>query len=1109
MDQFYFESGYIDDKYFTAEYYAEASLDAQSSVDCSISHLYGVDISAFSDAALTADAVVLREVSASLDSSSLVEAQALLIADRDSTISSEFAQTTLADRIRDEIVSITTDFAFDITVEIITPTGEIKEFAAAFASAFEQAQTVELYKEYTAGLEVVSTISETYDRIRDTGSLLETQVTQEVVTGRIVQGACDFSSLFTPSASIDGVKNTFAILDSTSALATVAIANRSADIALSSIVNQSLQADRIRDYAAQIQSTTTLACSPIRIKQFNAGISTAFATACVIKKTVRYTSALSSQFTVALTANKRSTYWLVEKENILNLSYQSITTDTQGNVYALGRNSDGITANVNIYLVKFNSMGVKQWHKRILLTDSSSNAYQYGNQVIICDGTDVYLAIGNYYPATNSQRVNLLKVSNSGSLVWNKNISNVNGLFTAKIKNNDLYLVGNSYTNFTSYAYDTIVKFNLTTLTVTQTKRFYHDQIGEFGRLDIKGIDIDSSGNVYLSAQNFETQALVIKLSSAFNVTWYKSLNNTNWYPTDLVLDTDENVYIASSKVYLDGSAFKYKPNVTKFDATGNIVWSKTVDKTFGQHTYGIAHNNGSIYLTHSDQTAVSGVERAVFTMGMSSTGSILFQNKLKSNITNQNIFNNENWPRLITHTANENIYFVASRDLDNDLDTDRIVLAKFPPNNTKLGEYDQYLYESTALSLIDETTSTTNGTLLTSAITVSANDAIYYSFANSGFNTPDPVVYLFILGSARITANAALTAIISRQFSGLADVQGTFVQTARPLRIKQLAANLTVTANSTTSAKRLRGVIATLSVEAQTQATGIRYQRFQALIQCSATQQTDPQYYSGTGINIQCQFATNISLGLIKRTPIALQAFNTQVSSVVKIGRGLIGLDVNLSVQANVVKNTNTSANSNLITNQNTLVVKTARTPVDINCSTTIDIEIGRFKEFAADLTAMSAQADILIERVRPAIITAQVTVTQTTQAYDFTKTDAVLISTFDNDVTANSTKPFTVGLTANFNEQLGTGVTRIRPFSSALAVNASMDPNPYSVVRPTLIFESIAVQMVIGDVIAFDQELMLRIPYEYRTLQIPEEHLLLMVPEETRVNMVRKIAQ
>jgi hypothetical protein len=139
-------------------------------------------------------------------------------------------------------------------------------------------------------------------KVADSTHSAEFSQTQQII--RIVQGSCDFESLFSPSASIDGVKNTFAVLDSTSALAVVAIANRSADIALSSIVNQSLQGDRIRDYVVNTSAQTTLTAQVLRIQKSAVSLSTVVTQSVTPRRRAGLTATPSAQFTVSCTATE-------------------------------------------------------------------------------------------------------------------------------------------------------------------------------------------------------------------------------------------------------------------------------------------------------------------------------------------------------------------------------------------------------------------------------------------------------------------------------------------------------------------------------------------------------------------------------------------------------------------------------------------------------------------------------------------------------------------------------------------------------------------------------------------------------------------------------------
>ena len=88
--------------------------------------------------------------------------------------------------------------------------------------------------------------------VKEGSGNLNLEATLSSSISRIRQGASNIDAAWTSTVTCSVVKNTFAVLDTTSSFAAVANANRGASVTLSSIVTLSLQGMRIRDNAANL-----------------------------------------------------------------------------------------------------------------------------------------------------------------------------------------------------------------------------------------------------------------------------------------------------------------------------------------------------------------------------------------------------------------------------------------------------------------------------------------------------------------------------------------------------------------------------------------------------------------------------------------------------------------------------------------------------------------------------------------------------------------------------------------------------------------------------------------------------------------------------------------
>ena len=105
----------------------------------------------------------------------------------------------------------------------------------------------------------------------------------------------------------------------------------------------------------------------------------------------------------------------------------SVTTDSSGNIYVTGTTKGGLDGNTNsgesdIFLIKYNSSGTKQWTKQLgtssidlgigVTTDSSGNIYLTGFTKGGLDGNN----------SSGESDIILLKFDSSGTKQWTKQL---------------------------------------------------------------------------------------------------------------------------------------------------------------------------------------------------------------------------------------------------------------------------------------------------------------------------------------------------------------------------------------------------------------------------------------------------------------------------------------------------------------------------------------------------------------------------------------------------------------------------------------------------------------------------------------------------------------
>ena len=288
--------------------------------------------------------------------------------------------------------------------------------------------------------------------------------------------------------------------------------------------------------------------------------------------------------------------WTKQLGSAVRDSANGIATDSSGNVYVAGATYGGLDGNTNagnsdLFVVKYNSSGTKQWTKQLgtgeydeargVATDLSGNVYVVG-------GTKGKLA-----GASNSGRTDvfLIKYNSKGEKKWTKSLGSnendlANGVTTDSSGN--FYVTGFTYKylegNTSAGSSDLfVVKYN------SSGKKQWTQQLGSSSRDHARGVATDSSGNVYVTGDTYGgvdgnsnagyNDLFVVKYLDNGTKQWTKQFGTPSSDLADgVATDSSGNVYVVGYTYGdLDGNTNTGTSDlfVVKYNSSGTKQWTK------------------------------------------------------------------------------------------------------------------------------------------------------------------------------------------------------------------------------------------------------------------------------------------------------------------------------------------------------------------------------------------------------------------------------------------------------------------------------------------------------------------------------------------------------
>ena len=324
--------------------------------------------------------------------------------------------------------------------------------------------------------------------------------------------------------------------------------------------------------------------------------------------------------------------WTVQLGTGTTDSAQAVSIDNDGNLFLAGYTSGDLEGNGNagghdLFLVKYNSSGDRQWSRQLgtsdndsafaTATDSSGNVFAAG---YTGGGLDGQTHIGSF-------DIFLVKYDTNGNRLWSvlhgsDNVTAKDVIFGMETDTEgNAYLAG--YTdayldNNTSAGGDDLIliKYN------SSGTRQWTVQSGTSAADYARGVSLDSSGNIYLagytsgglgSNSNSGSEDLfLIKYNSSGSRQWTQQLGSySNDVAFDVATDSSGNTYITGyTGGPLDGNtnAGELDLILVKYDSSGNKSWTKQLGTSTSDYARGVSVDaDGNVCVSGYTTAALDG----------------------------------------------------------------------------------------------------------------------------------------------------------------------------------------------------------------------------------------------------------------------------------------------------------------------------------------------------------------------------------------------------------------------------------------------------------------------------------------------------------------------
>ena len=427
-----------------------------------------------------------------------------------------------------------------------------------------------------------------------------------------------------------------------------------------------------------------------------------------------------------------------------------VGVDSSGNVYVVGFTLSAGAGSRDLIVAKYNSSGTIQWQRTL-----GGSSIEYGNDIVVDSSDNVYVC--GYTNSSGAGNYDLLvaKYNSSGTIQWQRTIGGTGKDYGHGIdidSSGNIYVTGGTTSVGSGNRSTLTMKLN-SSGTPQWQRTLYGSSTTEF----FAGMKIDSAGSSYVAGRTNSSGSydiFIAKYNSSGTIQWQRTLGGTGSdIGESITCDDQGNVYAVGHTSSVGAGSNDLI--IAKYDSNGSVVWQRTLGGIESDIGYGVTmDSSGNVYVAGSTSSAGAG-SADVLIAKYNSSGTIQWQRTLGG--TGSEI----GYGIVVDGSGN---LYVAGYTTSSGSGGDDLFIAKLSDDGSGTGTYGNFTYASS--SLTDSSSSlTASASSLTNASA---------SLSDSSSSLTDTTSNLTSSVTSMVSSN-----LTSENFIGISDAAYTNGQTA------------------------------------------------------------------------------------------------------------------------------------------------------------------------------------------------------------------------------------------------------------------------------------------------------------------------------------------